>query len=225
MENNRKPYIALNILIVLSFVIALIFLYAAPPVIPAHYNFRGEIDRYGSKFEFLLFPLITIITGIFFRIYAKSEGKKESGSNEKIILISGIITVLVFTLLEIIFMFKAVSFDGTPAVSGNSDFAKIIASVSGVIFILMGALLPNVRRNSLIGLRTSWSMANDEVWKESQKAGGMYSVIAGFIILISSVFLNESKALTFMMIIIILFVAASVAASYRIYRKYMKDHT
>ena len=42
--------------------IALIFL---PDLIPAHYNIKNEIDRWGSKYEILIIPIIIILLGHF----------------------------------------------------------------------------------------------------------------------------------------------------------------
>ena len=47
------------ILIVLGFAGTAVFLILAPDIIPAHYNFAGEADRMGSKYEYTLLPVIS----------------------------------------------------------------------------------------------------------------------------------------------------------------------
>ena len=57
MKTKKTIYFLLMFLPLLITVFALPFL---PEKIPAHYNFAGEIDRWGSKFETLIFPAVTI---------------------------------------------------------------------------------------------------------------------------------------------------------------------
>ena len=72
MNKKRIIYFALMFLPLLIAVIALPFL---PEKIPAHYNFAGEIDRWGSKYETLIFPLVTIGMGLFMLWMAKISAK------------------------------------------------------------------------------------------------------------------------------------------------------
>ena len=47
-----------------------------PDKIPAHYNFAGEIDRWGSKYENLLFPIIIIALTLFWHLFIRYFEKK-----------------------------------------------------------------------------------------------------------------------------------------------------
>ena len=76
MKNKKALYIALMFLPLLITLVALPFL---PEKIPAHYNFAGEIDRWGSKFETLIFPFTTIGMGCFMLWMAKIAAKQEEG--------------------------------------------------------------------------------------------------------------------------------------------------
>ena len=88
MNKKKILYFALMFLPLLITVIALPFL---PEQIPAHYNFAGEVDRIGSKFEMLIFPLCTIGMGYFMLWMAKIAAKQEENgnNNEKIVFYTG----------------------------------------------------------------------------------------------------------------------------------------
>lgn len=78
MKTNLKKLYTLNyILIALCVAGTAILLVFTPDTIPAHYNFAGEIDRFGSKYENLIFPASAILMGSFFLIYARKQGKKQ----------------------------------------------------------------------------------------------------------------------------------------------------
>ena len=86
-------------LIVLGFIGTAVFLMLAPDIIPAHYNFAGEVDRMGSKYEYILFPFISAGAGVIFLLLAKQARTKKWESYalvEKIFLVTAIGEVLLF---------------------------------------------------------------------------------------------------------------------------------
>ena len=73
MKNKKTLYF---ILMFLPLIITLVVLPFLPEQIPAHYNFAGEIDRWGSKYESLIFPFVTIAMGFFMLWMAKISSKR-----------------------------------------------------------------------------------------------------------------------------------------------------
>ena len=45
--------------------------------------------------------------------------------------------------------------------------------------IFLGNGMPKLRRNAVIGLRTSWSQRSDAAWKKSQQIGGRVFLVTG----------------------------------------------
>ncbi len=87
------------VLIALGFVGTAVFLMVAPDLIPAHYNVAGEVDRMGSKFEYILFPVISAGMGAIFLKLAKQARMKKWRSYaliERIFLAAAIGEVLLF---------------------------------------------------------------------------------------------------------------------------------
>ena len=86
-------------LIVFGFVGTVVFLVLAPSFVPAHYNFVGEIDRMGSKYEYIAFPFISAGMGAIFLLLAKQARIKKWRSYalvEKIFLVTAIGEILLF---------------------------------------------------------------------------------------------------------------------------------
>ena len=90
----------------------------------------------------------------------------------------------------------------------------------GLFQIVFGNIMPKLRRNSFIGLRTSWSMANDDVWQKSQRFAGISSVVVGILVIIGSIFLSGKISMIFMLILITVWVAICIFFSYKYYKKY-----
>lgn len=197
-----------------------IFLTLSPDQIPAHYNLAGEVDRFGSKYENLLWPAFAVGMGVFFLLMARAPRKKGDRNSEKIMMITGVCTLIFFTLLGFYFMIKALKYDPAAAPELGIDGIYKFESIGiGVILVVLGNIMPKMRRNSMIGLRTKWSMANDNVWQKSQRFGGIASVIAGLIMIILALFLPGKWNLLMMTIIIVIWAALSIIASRRYYRE------
>ena len=71
---NKKLFYVLMFLPLVASLIALQFL---PNVIPAHYNINNVVDRWGSKYEILILPVVTISFGLFSLAMGKVAQKQE----------------------------------------------------------------------------------------------------------------------------------------------------
>ena len=69
----------------------------------------------------------------------------------------------------------------------------------------------------MFGVRTKWSMANDSVWQKSQRFGGIVLVIAGFAMIILSMFITGSWNLLILPFVLAAALIVTVSASRRYY--------
>lgn len=220
---KKYAYPVLVILIALSFAATGLALAFLPDVVPAHYNFAGEVDRMGSKFEFLISPAFAAVMGGVFALTARQCGKKGSKDNilsEKILLVTAFFGVLLFSALGLYFMWKAATYtpgDAGPAVS--LDFVRFIGMGVGVLLVLLGNVMPKARRNALFGLRTKWSMSSDEAWRKSQRFGGFSAVALGFLLIVTGIFLDSVPHLILCAAVGLVWTGASIGMSYRFYQQ------
>jgi uncharacterized membrane protein len=49
----------------------------------------------------------------------------------------------------------------------------------GAFFVLLGLILPRVRKNPWIGIRTPWTLASDENWARTHRFAGYTMVLGG----------------------------------------------
>ena len=125
-------------LTMIPFVLTLIVLPALPEQLPMHYNLAGEIDRWGSRWEQLIFPLIIIGMSIFWQFMLSFYDKKlqkegdskagqEAAANRKVLSFAAIGTTLLFTVLHIAFLISAYNEAKTNATVSSIDikYSKI----------------------------------------------------------------------------------------------------
>ncbi len=214
----KKAYKWTVVLILLGFVLAGIFLTLAPEQIPAHYNIRGEVDRWGSKYEFLIMPCMNLGFGIFMAWLARFEGKKGRDMNERIVAIMNNLILIMFNAIWVGFMWKAV--DPQYAGSNLGDLVtKGIMVLLTASFIPLGNIMPKAQRNSVFGLRTKWSMVNDHCWQQSQRIGGYMMVGTGILGVILTAVLPVQWSSYVILGLMTVMIIGCCWASYRIYQK------
>ena len=155
-----------------------------PEKVPMHWNINGDVDRFGSKYELLLIPiLLPLLIYIIFLIVPKIDPKnrlKEMGGKYQSLK----------TLLTI-FMSALALFVMYTAQNDTSNNQNYIVLIIGLLFVFLGNYFKTIKPNYFIGIKTPWTLENETVWKETHKLAGKIWFIGGFIIIISSLLLDQ----------------------------------
>lgn len=182
-----KVWLLYGVLALLPLVVSWVMVtWFLPETIPAHYGASGEVDRWGSKYECFIFPLMILPFGALMLGTAKAASMKIWGSDRtgyRIVLICGVIGLLVFNVVNYFFLYTAwaqvESLGDVPEIG-----LRIVFLFVGLLFIAQGAAMPLVKPNSWFGVRTKWTLASEKVWVKSQRFGGKLSIAAGVVSLV-----------------------------------------
>ncbi len=182
-----------------------------PETVPIHWNAAGEIDGYGHKFwSVLLIPIMVIVLQGLFWVIPKIDPNREKykqfvkawqmfqiGFLIFMLYLHSVILYLIFHPQESILPFMQIGL--------------------GVFFVLIGNYMGKIRQNYFFGIRTPWTLKNEEVWNKTHRLGGWCFVVAGLLFLVNTTF-QWQVVLVF---IVALFLAAVVPIvySYVLYRK------
>jgi uncharacterized membrane protein len=66
--------------------------------------------------------------------------------------------------------------------------APVIGTTIGVVFVVIGNYMGKVQRNFFVGIRTPWTLANEEVWLRTHRLAGKLFVASGVVLAVSSFF-------------------------------------
>ena len=199
------------ILMGLPLVVTLAALLVLPAEIPVHYNAAGEVNRWGSKYEMLLLPLITLLMGAFLLKVSRWSEQKAPG-NRTAVLAIGCGALLVFNVMTVVFLVQAyrIAALGTGL---ELSVSRILFGITGLLLFCLGNVMPKIRRNGWCGVRTAWTMASDENWRRSQIVGGGVMMAVGLVLAVGNALLSgEKTSLLFSMLCIILMVPALLIA-------------
>lgn len=198
------------ILVLLPLPVCLIALPFLPELIPAHYDINWTVDRWGSKYETLILPAMNLFMAAIFFFSARYSAKREANprSTVKVCYITGISCCLFFDVLSGIFLYM--DFNSVDQLAPPLDITKLVFALMGVLFIVMGLIMPRQQMNSLFGIRTKSSMANPYLWRVSQLFGGVAFAVAGVLSILCCIF---TSGMMCMIICIGSITLASIAAS------------
>lgn len=216
------------------FLLSLIFTSAVmkflPDSVPMHYDFNGNIDRYGSKYEMFLYPGILLFFIIFFGFMGRfmkkclgenpsDEDLKKFKTNEKILGITAVVIVLFEFAMEAAAVYKIMSSSEKSQNLSENQLGMILTILMSCLYIVLGNYLPKTKRNSILGLRTRHTLSDDLVWQKSNRVCGIAMIITGVLSIAASFIFKGMLPmyillfLTSLSIIISVFYAASVPAS------------
>jgi uncharacterized membrane protein len=198
MEN--KSWVTRNLILfwtlsALPLVAAVLLLPLFPDQIPAHYGLDGVVDRWGSKYEILITPISTLgVAALLIAIQKASQRMKSyNPQNEKSFAVSLIAFLLLFWVLNIYIFYT--SYTKTEDIMQTGmDMMRLLAVIMGIVFILIGNVLPKCKQNMLIGIRTKWTLENEQVWYKTHRMGGVLFVAAGCAVIVLNLFLFQSFA-------------------------------
>lgn len=166
------------IIVVLSILgTALIYPYL-PEQVPAHWNLQGEIDRYQAKssvFKMALLPLGLYLLMMYLPMIDPKKGSYEKHKNAYNLV--QILVVLLLTVLHWISMLVALDFD--------IDVGFVVRILVGLMFIVIGNYSSQIRQNYFFGIKTPWTLANEQVWRKTQRIGGYSFIIMGAMMILS----------------------------------------
>ena len=213
LKSSIKKDIGIIILIILMFVIGIFSYPYFPEKIPMHWNFKGEIDRYGSKFEGLFgIPLMSLGFYLLFLVLPYLDPKKENYQKfEKVYQIIKYAYIFLLFILQMTILIVTLG--------GPKDLIpKITPTLVGVIFIILGNYMPRIKPNWFVGIRTPWTLSNEEVWKRTHRFGGYIFIIGGILIILAGI-LPPLINLIVLILSILLMAFGTILYSFIIYKK------
>lgn len=153
--------------------------------IATHFDANNNPNNYMPKeMGLLIIPVLcAMISGVL--LIAAPKIMPETASIMRSELPLGAINISVLLILVVAQMAIITSAIGYPF-----NFARIIPSLTGIIFIVIGNYLPKIRRNYIIGIRTPWTLESEEVWDKTHAFSGPVFMITGLAISILAFFIN-----------------------------------
>lgn len=199
-----------------------------PDVIPMHHDLSGHTDRWGSKLESFIFPVCILLITLFWHwmitIYEKKAAKTnaekeqmEARSVAKVLGIVGISETVMFGVMDAFILYSSYVEASTGGSEATVDIAKISCLLCGMMLVVVGNFMTKAKKNAVVGIRTVWSMHNDNTWRKSNRVGAICVIAAGLLTIITSVFVNGNVSTILLLVYILLAAVIAVVYSKKVF--------
>lgn len=187
---NRQAALLTSVLIALMLAGAMWVLTQLPEGahVPVHYGIDGTPDRWASApLGLFLFPalggVIWLLLAVLPLIDPRRENLRRSAQPYGVGWV-GVTAVLAGC--------QGLTTAHTLGLEFNITRAAVM--LVGVLFITLGNVLGKVRLNFSMGIRTRWTLADEEIWDKTHRFGGWVFVIGGFALILVALTLPSDPA-------------------------------
>jgi len=148
-----------------------------PGRVPSHWNWRGQVDDYSAKWTlFVTMPGIMVGFMLLFAFMPwLSPRHFEVDSFRSTYLYIMLVILGLMAYIQAMMVWAGLN--------RGFNAAKALAGGISLMFALLGNVLDKVQRNFYIGIRTPWTIANEQVWYATHRFGAKMFVVGGVIAL------------------------------------------
>jgi len=191
---------------------------AMPESVPMHFGIDGRPDRYGTKQELLTISIIlsAVSLGIYFliRFLPKIDPKKTAGYS------GGTFTKMAFVL--VVFLAAIQLFIIDAAASSSFSLNKYLLPVLGLFFACLGNLMHNVKSNYFIGIRTPWTLEDEDTWRVTHQLAGKLWFAGGILTAIATLLLPFKAGFIVFIAVVAVITLIPVIYSYLYFKRKQK---
>lgn len=171
----RDTLSPLNIALVLGIAIATIVGFVLVPAgmeLPIHWGIDGAADRYMPRDgALLLLPTIALAVVALLLVVMRfsSEQRRQAARYAIGVTISALLAL--FLAIQI-----ATVMIGTGAAV---DMVRIVVLGVGLLFVVLGNIMPKTQPNWVAGIRLPWTVADARNWQATHRLGGLLMMAGG----------------------------------------------
>jgi uncharacterized membrane protein len=161
------------ILLAAMFVVAAVAWPTAPDRVPVHWDTHGEVNGYGGKFEgLLLIPVIALAIYLLFLVLPKLDPLHANYGQ-----FAGAFTLFRFTILLFLAVLEGIIHLW---IRGHTvPIQALLPMMVGALFLVLGGIMPKLRPNWFLGIRTPWTLMSRRSWAKTHEAARWVFWIAG----------------------------------------------
>ena len=207
-----------KVLIIASFLVTLMPLFAGlllwnqlPDVIPTHFGLNNEPNGWTSKTGTVFGIPVFMCAMQAICLWATSADPRKKNISEKAFKI-------VIWIIPACSLIVCVASYGM-ALGLSIDLGTIVCLFLGILFIVLGNIMPKNQDNFTFGIKTPWALSDPDNWNFSNRLAGYCFVIGGILIIL--VTLLRKPVLLFPIVVVMALVP--IVASYVYYLKHQKQ--
>lgn len=171
---NKKMRILAYLLAVISFLTAAVLYPRLPEQIPTNWGVDGTVT-YGPRYTIFFTTGMGLLFAVLFDVLPKIDPRRQNyqkfGSYYDMFCVFMQIFLLIVNGILITETFRP----------GTLSVPMVITLGIGLLFLFTGNILPKVKSNFYMGIRTPWTISSEEVWRKTHRLGGKCFFLVGLV--------------------------------------------
>ena len=181
--STRTTTILVLVMLIGATIAGLLLWNRLPEQVASHWNINDEVDGYMSRFwGVFLMPLITLGMLVLFLVIPAIDPLKANIAEFREAFNLFIVLIVAFMLYV-----YGLTLAWNVGYTGFRISSSLLPAI-GLLFIFIGFMLRQARRNFFIGIRTPWTLSSDRVWEKTHRIGSTLFMLAGAFAIIGSFF-------------------------------------
>lgn len=148
--------------------------------LPTHFGIDGQPDGYSGKWTALFLP-VAMAGGVSLLLWFLPALEPRLSNLERsagLYYWSWAALLLMSAAIEFVIV--------SAALHWGLRVEHIVAGAIGAMFVLIGNQLGKSRSMYLVGIRTPWTLASEEVWIRTHRLGGKLMVAGGLLMIVAA---------------------------------------
>ena len=141
-----------------------------PDVVATHWNIHNRPDGWSSR-AMAVFGIPCIMAALNLVCGGATDRLQSEGVPKRVLALCRWIIPVLSLILVPVMLYSALDV--------SFDMGRIVCSVLGAMFIIIGNYLPKCRRNGVVGIKIPWTLSSDENWDKTHRFAGFVWIVCG----------------------------------------------
>lgn len=177
MKTKNVLLKSIFILTICSLLLTIYFYPYLPAEIPIHFDVLGNPDNYAPRGFTFMTAVLPLIIFILLKKVPNLDPKATSYElHKKSYNIFITFLILLLLVLHWVSIYIALGY--------HLPIQTIILTCIGILFVVLGNYMPQIRPNYTYGIKLPWTLADDQNWRATHRVGGYCYIIAGLLFIL-----------------------------------------
>ncbi|SER70056.1 Uncharacterized membrane protein [Butyrivibrio fibrisolvens] len=178
LKENKRTLIIASVITILPIIIGIFLWNSFPDVMATHFGADNEGNGFSSKaFAVIGIPMILLAVEWIGALVTAHDPRKQNISPKMFSIMLWIVPVISIVATATMYSYN---------LGYKMNITFFAELVMGLAFVVLGNYLPKARQNYTIGIKTPWTLSNEDIWNRTHRLAGYLWVVGGITIVVFS---------------------------------------